>query len=104
MLFTPSQILPRKMVCALVNLRVNTLMSAVAGNVERIAAIQLGQNIFVNGTFVGTDKGVIGTKEWYDTDGVIQDEPEPDGALLDGALIALKLVNAPTFGNIFPGL
>jgi hypothetical protein len=87
----------------LMNIRVNTIMSAVAGSVDRIAAIQLAHNIQVQATNVGTDKGVVGVTEFLDLEGEIVSTPVRDGGLIDGAFVARKLTGSNIGGNVFPG-
>jgi hypothetical protein len=76
-------------------------MSAVAGSVDRLARIQLVQNIFVPGK-VGTPKGDITKLEFIDAFGVPKLSPDIDGRLIDGALYAKNIVGSPNLdGNIF---
>jgi hypothetical protein len=63
-------------------------MSAVAGDVNQIAAIHVAKNINIAGGLVGSDKGVVGVKEYIDIDGDIIDTPVLGGALLDGAFVS----------------
>ena len=87
----------------LINVRAHTIMSAIAGSVDRIASIQLAQNIQVQATNVGTDKDVVGVPEFRSITGAIVPTPERDGGLIDGAFIAKKYVGPTLGGNFFPG-
>lgn len=85
---------------SLININVSMIMSAVAGSVDRIASIQLAQNVFTSGNVFGSDKGVEGVKEYIDETGNIDPAPAPDGRLIDGAFIISKVLNSP---QIKPG-
>jgi hypothetical protein len=87
----------------LINLNTAALMSAVAGSVDRLSAIQLASNIRVSGgDRVGADKGVADVPEYINERGEIVNAPVRDGRLLDGAVIAKTLVsNPPLVGRIF---
>lgn len=86
---------------SLINVSVPNIMSAVAGSVDRLARIQLVQNIFVPGK-VGTQKGDITKLEFIDAFGVPKLSPDIDGRLIDGALYAKNIVGSPNLdGNIF---
>jgi hypothetical protein len=87
----------------LINVRAHTIMSAIAGSVDRIASIQLAQNIQVQATNVGTDKDVVGVPEFRAVNGAIVPTPERDGGLIDGAFIATKYVGPILGGNFVPG-
>ena len=78
-----------------------SIMSAVAGSVERIAAIALARNVIVNASGeIGTDKA--GLPDYRDKFGNAVSEPVPDGALVDGAMVVSKApVTSSTAGNIF---
>jgi hypothetical protein len=100
-----------------INLIARNLMSAVAGSVDRIASIHLAKGIKVLPGIIGSEKGEIGAKtpNYLDQFGnptekngdVSQGEPEIDGRLIDGALIAkttLDLNGTPVTlpGKVFP--
>jgi hypothetical protein len=97
----------------LINFKGREIMSAVAGSVDRLAAIQLAKNITVAaGTLVGQDKAPVGVLQYLnefglpiDEDGNPLDHPVRDGRLIDGAFIAQKRVQLPgqasLVGNIF---
>jgi hypothetical protein len=90
----------------LLNVTVNTLMSAVAGSVDRLAAIQLVSNINVtSGLLVGTDKDPLDSIDYLDPDGnpVASNPVRPvrDGRLIDGAVIAIKYGPHNMQGRIF---
>jgi hypothetical protein len=73
------------------NVTARLLMSAVAGDVNRIAAIHVAKNINIGGGLVGSDKvfaGVAGVKEYRDVDGDIIETPVLGGGLIDGAFIS----------------
>jgi len=70
------------------NLTARLLMSAIAGDVNSIAAIHVAKNITILSGLVGADKGVFGTVEYYDLDDNIVSTPVLGGRLLDGAFIS----------------
>ena len=63
------------------------IMAAVAGNVERIAAIQAVSNITISGRF-GLVKTVGDPVNYLDKDGNPSPEPLIDGQLVDGAVVS----------------
>jgi hypothetical protein len=75
------------------NITARLLMSAVAGDVNRLAAIHVAKNINITGGLVGSDKGAVGVREYIDIDGSIIDTPVLGGGLLDGAFISDNRVN-----------
>lgn len=79
-------------------------MSAVAGNVCRIAAIQTVSNITISsGARFGVDKTVGDPVNYLDKDGNPVPIPAIDGKLVDGAVVTR---NQPTRNGItvnFPG-
>ena len=83
------------------------IMSAVAGNVERIAAIQSVSNITIlSGARFGTDKTVGDPVNYRDKNGNPVANPVIDGQLVDGAVVTSTqptkngvAVNYP--GNVF---
>ena len=80
------------------------IMSAVAGSVERIAAIQSVSNLTIlSGARVGTTKTVGDPVNYRDKNGNAVPDPVIDGSLIDGALITST---QPTKGGIsfnYPG-
>jgi hypothetical protein len=73
------------------NLTARLLMSAVAGDVNRIAAIHAAKNINILSGLVGADKdnaGVLDTIDYLDLEGQVVQTPVLGGALLDGAFIS----------------
>ena len=80
----------------LINFEAQSIMSAVAGSVDRLAAIQLAKSIRVDpGTKVGQDKNPIGSFDYLDENGVPVDHPVRDGQLVDGAIIAKFYQQSP---------
>jgi hypothetical protein len=79
------------------------IMSAVAGSVDRLAAIQLAKDISVApGATVGQDKIPVGEFNYLNEFGLPLDEfgnpltqPVRDGRLIDGAVIAKTYVQLP---------
>jgi hypothetical protein len=78
-------------------------MSAVAGNVDRIASIQVSRALQILAGEVGSDKAAIGVFEYLDENGVLISSPVPDGRLIDGALITAALVDANGSPTSLPG-
>ncbi len=84
---------------SLTNITGHSLMAAVAGSVEVIAAIQVAKNINIEVDPIGADKGgplpddgTVGIKnEFLDSDGAPTNTPEPGGKLIDGTLFAKNL-------------
>ncbi len=69
------------------SIHATAIMSAVAGNVNRIAAIQTVKDITVReAQEVGVDKP--GIADYLDVFGVAKTKPEIDGSLVDGALVS----------------
>lgn len=69
------------------SIHATAIMSAVAGNVNRIAAIQTVKDITVAAAQeVGVDKP--GAADYLDVFGVPKAKPEIDGSLVDGALVS----------------
>ena len=89
----------------LINLTTRNLMSAVAGSVDRIAAIQTCMNIQILNGQVGSDKGIINVAEYLDADGnpTVNGRPVRDGRLLDGALICKALLDGGGNNVTLPG-
>ncbi len=70
------------------------IMSAVAGNVERIAAIQSVKDIHLtSGGALGADKlpGIAGDPRFQDANGNPSPAPVLDGILIDGAMVTRAL-------------
>jgi hypothetical protein len=78
----------RKLNGSVQNITARLLMSAVAGDVNQIAAIHVAKNINIASGLVGSDKGVFGVKEYLDIDGDIVQTPVLGGKLIDGAFIS----------------
>jgi hypothetical protein len=71
------------------NVTARLLMSAVAGDVNSIAAIHAAKNINITGALVGADKDPVGpTRDYFDLEGGIVDTPVLGGGLKDGAFIS----------------
>ena len=71
------------------NITARLLMSAVAGDVNSIAAIHAAKNIQITGALVGADKDPVGpTRDYFDLEGGIVDTPVLGGGLKDGAFIS----------------
>ena len=89
---------------SLVNITAREIMSAVAGSVVRIAAIQSAADLFIiPGGRIGTNKTVGDPVNYRDRNGNALDSPVIDGSLLDGALITST---QPTKGGVpfnYPG-
>ncbi len=89
------------------NIVAREIMSAVAGSVERIAAIQMASDFTIlSGARIGTNKTVGDPVDYRDKDGNPVPFPVIDGQLLDGALIVSKqpTKNGNSFnypGNVF---
>ncbi len=82
----------------LINVNARNIMSAVAGSVERVAAIRSIQKVTViTGGDAGTDKTSL-PFDYVDKLGNPLSEPVPDGGLVDGAIISST---EPT-GSSFP--
>jgi hypothetical protein len=74
---------------SLSNVIAREIMSAVAGNVERIAAIKTVADLMVlSGARIGVDKTVGDPVNYRDKDGNPVPFPVIDGQLLDGALVS----------------
>jgi hypothetical protein len=95
---------------SLENFSANRLMSAIAGNVDRVASIQLVRNLRVDQQ-IGVDKaGSVDFEEFNPELNVfvptVSGEPVLDGRNIDGAGVAKKIVDAsgrqiPTPENFF---
>ena len=90
---------------SLINIEARDIMSAIAGNVDRIASITVAKNIRVLNGIIGSDKpaplgapvpGALGTKDYLDQNGVYiaNGRPVRDGRLVDGAFIAQIILDA----------
>jgi|GEM_PF-1472632 len=78
-------------------IRARGVLAAVAGNVDRIAAItNVRDVVLVPGFEIGTDKIVGDPVNYRDKDGNPTDTPIKDGTLLDGALVCSR---APVDAN-----
>ena len=74
---------------SLTNITAREIMSAVAGSVERIAAIQTVADLTIlAGARVGVSKTVGDPVNYRDRDGNPVTDPVIDGQLLDGALVS----------------
>ena len=79
------------------------IMSAVAGNVERIAAIQFVSNVIISGAGeFGVDKTVGDPVNYLDKDGNPTPFPRLDGELVDGALISRTQATQTVNGKLVP--
>jgi hypothetical protein len=100
----------------LYNVEASNLASAVAGSVDRIAAIQVARGIKVLNGILGADKSIVGTKEFLTPDGLRTIEtPVRDSRLIDGVIAAGYVTdlrgaivslpgNIVTFGGFNPPL
>jgi hypothetical protein len=98
---------------SLINLTAKNLMSAVAGSVDRIASIYLAQGIKVPPGIIGSEKGEAGagTPNYLDQFGnptekngdVTRGEPVLEGKLIDGALVAKKILDLAGNQITLPG-
>ena len=89
----------------LVNIEARNIMSAVAGNVDLIARIQIAQNIRVLGGEIGSDKGRFQQNDYLDVGGTLTADGRPvlDGRLVDGAVIARSVLDALGRNTTLPG-
>ncbi len=84
---------------SLIDLTARNLLSAVAGSVDRIASIQLTQNLQILAGVIGADKGsatatgagTVGAFDYLDAAGNPIASPVRDGRLIDGALVTQAL-------------
>ncbi len=98
----------------LINVAANHIMSAVAGSVERIAAINFAQNISTADNVAGSDKGpyIVANQptegivssdpnqyDYLDADGNLVHAPVLDGQLIDGAFVAHNRISLS--GRVF---
>jgi hypothetical protein len=84
----------------LISFEAQSIMSAVAGSVDRLAAIQLAKNIRVDGSKVGQDKDTVGSFDYLDQNGVPVLNPVRDGRLIDGAMIAKVYQQTPPLPSL----
>jgi hypothetical protein len=81
----------------LVDIVAKNLMSAVAGSVDRIAAINIAKGIRVEPGTIGAEKNLIGSTDpnYLDSNGVGTGTGEPvlEGRLVDGAVVAHTFLN-----------
>lgn len=78
---------------SLSNITARNIMSAVAGNVERIAAIQSVKNVILTGAgTIGADKDTLNDpnneRRFLSRDLIATPSPVLDGILIDGALVS----------------
>ncbi|MDB6150785.1 MAG: Na-Ca exchanger/integrin-beta4 [Chthoniobacter sp.] len=90
---------------SLTGLSARNLMSAVAGDVNRIAAIQIASGLKIgSGTGANFTPGIVGADKeggpYRDANGDILQEPVLDGGLIDGALVARRITD-PLAGRVF---
>ena len=79
----------------LISLSARNLLAAVAGSVDRIASIQVVQNVQVVNGIIGADKGVLGMNDYLDKNGnpILPAAdgrapgPQLEGRLVDGAVV-----------------
>jgi hypothetical protein len=71
------------------NVTARLLMSAIAGDVNSIAAIHVAKNINITGGLVGADKDPLGPdRDYRDLNGGIVSTPVLGGGLIDGAFVS----------------
>jgi hypothetical protein len=85
----------------LTDVSARSILAAVAGSVDRIAAIRIARNVnVIPSGEIGTDK--VGLPDYLDKNGNPLVEPVTDGALIDGAMVVSQApINSSKNGNIF---